>query len=86
MNALGDDAFGNPTHDATLTHEQVITDFLYSQESLKGLPEDYYETFLQRQADSGGLNSWVGRLQQGLSFISRKRIQIWPHTPGYLTG
>jgi hypothetical protein len=65
LNALGDDASGNPSHAASLTHEQVITDFLYSQESLTRLTEGYYEVFLQRQADPGGLSSWVGHLQQG---------------------
>jgi hypothetical protein len=70
LNALGDDASGNPSHAASLTHEQVITDFLYSQESLTRLTEGYYEVFLQRQADPGGLSSWVGHLQQGLSFLT----------------
>jgi hypothetical protein len=55
---------------ATLTHEQVITDFLYSTESLRRLTEGYYETFLQRPADPGGLSSWLGHLQQGLSFLT----------------
>ena len=70
LNALGDDATGNPTHAATLTHEQVVTDFLYSTESLTRLTEGYYEVFLRRQADSGGLSGWVGQLQQGLSFFT----------------
>jgi hypothetical protein len=55
---------------ATLTHEQVIDAFLYSQESLTRLTEGYYEVFLQRVADPGGLNAWVGQLEQGLSFLS----------------
>ncbi len=70
FNALGDDSSGNPTHAATLTHAQVINDFLFSSESLDRLVEGYYEVFLQRQADSGGLNSWVGQLQQGLPFLT----------------
>jgi hypothetical protein len=70
LNTLGDDASGNPTHAATLTHQQVITDFLYSTESLTRLTEGYYQVFLQRQADAGGLTSWVGQLQQGLSFLT----------------
>jgi hypothetical protein len=70
LNALGDDASGNPTHSASLTHQQVITDFLYSEESLSRLTEGYYEVFLQRQADPAGLNHWVGQLQQGLSFLT----------------
>ncbi|HEV8058761.1 MAG TPA: DUF4214 domain-containing protein, partial [Gemmataceae bacterium] len=53
LNALGDDSSGNPTHAATLTHAQVITDFLFSSESLDRLVEGYYEVFLQRQADPG---------------------------------
>jgi hypothetical protein len=70
LNQLGDDASGNPTRPATLTHEQMITNFLYSQESLTRLTEGYYEVFLQRAADTGGLNAWVGQLQQGLSFLT----------------
>jgi len=54
----------------TLTHEQVITDFLYSTESLTRLTEGYYEVFLQRQADPGGLSGWVGALQQGTPFLT----------------
>lgn len=70
LSQLGNDTSGNPTHPASLTHQQVITDFLYSTESLTRLTEGYYETFLQRQADPGGLSSWVGQLQQGLSFLT----------------
>jgi hypothetical protein len=70
LNALGDDPSGNATHTPSLTHQQVITDFLYSAESLTRLAEGYYEKFLQRQADPGGLSSWVGRMQQGLGFLT----------------
>jgi hypothetical protein len=70
LDQLGDDASGNPIHPASLTHEQVITDFLYSTESLSRLTEGYYEVFLQRQADPDGLSSWVGHLQQGMSFLT----------------
>ena len=70
LNALGDDSSGNPTHAATATHAQVINSFLFSAESLDRLVEGYYEVFLQRQADTGGLNSWVAQLQQGLPFLS----------------
>jgi hypothetical protein len=70
LSALGDDASGNPTHPATLTHAQVINDFLFSQESLQRLVEGYYEVFLQRQADPGGLASWVTQLQGGLPFLT----------------
>jgi hypothetical protein len=70
LNNLGDDASGNPTHSATLTHEQVITDFLYSVESETRLVEGYYEVFLQRSADSAGLSNWLGQLQQGLPFLT----------------
>jgi hypothetical protein len=54
----------------TLTHEQVITAFLYSTESLTRLTEGYYEVFLQRQADPGGLSGWVGALQQDTPFLT----------------
>jgi hypothetical protein len=70
FNALGDDAAGNPTHAPTLTHATVITDFLFSQESLERLVEGYYEVFLQRHADPGGMSSWVAQLQQGLPFLT----------------
>jgi RHS repeat-associated protein len=70
LNALGDDPTGKPTHSASMTHEQVITDFLYSQESLDRLVEGYYQVFLQRLADTKGLNDWVAALQQGGSFLT----------------
>jgi hypothetical protein len=70
LTQLGDDASGNPTHPASLTHEQVITDFLYSLESLARVTEGYYQVFLQRAADTGGLNGWVAQLQQGASFLT----------------
>jgi hypothetical protein len=70
LNQLGDNASGNPTHAASLTHEQVINDFLYSQESLTRVTEGYYQVFLQRPADPGGLSSWVAQLQQGASFLT----------------
>jgi hypothetical protein len=68
LSQLGDDASGNATHPATLTHEQVIADFLYSTESQQRLTEGYYEVFLLRPADAAGLNGWVGALQQGAPF------------------
>ena len=70
LNALGDDTSGNPTHPATLTHAQVINDFLFSQESLERLVQGYYGVFLQRQADPGGLKGWVTELQNGLPFLT----------------
>jgi hypothetical protein len=70
LNALGDDASGNPTHAPTLTHQQVITDFLFSPESLTRLVEGYYQVFLRRLADPGGLSGWLGLLQQGGSFLT----------------
>jgi hypothetical protein len=60
----------NQLSTATMTHQQVITDFLYSTESLTRLTEGYYEVFLQRQADPAGLSGWVGQLEQGLSFLT----------------
>jgi hypothetical protein len=70
LSQLGDDTSGKPTHPAVLTHEQVILDFLYSKESLTRLIAGYYQVFLQRLADSGGLNSWLGQLKQGLPFLT----------------
>jgi hypothetical protein len=70
LDALGDDPSGKPTHPAGATHAQVITDFLYSTESLTRLVEGYYQIFLHRLADPFGLNSWLGALQQGGSFLT----------------
>jgi Domain of unknown function (DUF4214) len=70
LNQLGDDASGNPTHSATLTHEQVISAFLFSTESLTRLTEGYYEVFLLRPADAAGLNGWLANLQGGAPFLS----------------
>ena len=53
-----------------LRTQQVITDFLFSEESLDRLVEGYYEVFLQRQADPGGLSNWVHELQTGLPFLT----------------
>jgi hypothetical protein len=69
LGALGDDTSGNPTHAPTLTHAQVIIDFLYSHESLVRLVEGYYQVFLHRLADPTGLNGWVGALAQGRPFL-----------------
>jgi hypothetical protein len=70
LNDLGDDASGNATHAATVTHEQVITGFLDGQESLKRLVEGFYQVYLQRLADPGGLSNWMTALQQGGSFLA----------------
>jgi hypothetical protein len=70
LNALGDDASGNPTHPATMTHPQVISGFLNSLESLNRLVEGYYQIFLRRLADPFGLGNWLALLQQGGSFLS----------------
>jgi len=71
LNALGDNAAGTPTHAATETHAQVIDGFLYSTESLQRLVQGYYQVFLQRPADTAGLNTWVQDLsQQGLPFVT----------------
>jgi len=68
LNALGDDLSGNATHAPSLTHGQVVTDFLYSPESLNRLVEGYYQVVLQRLADPQGLNDWLTALQQGAPF------------------
>jgi len=60
FDTAGETNWLNQLSTATLTHEQVITAFLYSTESLTRLTEGYYETFLQRAADAPGLNGWVG--------------------------
>jgi uncharacterized repeat protein (TIGR03803 family) len=70
LSALGDDASGNPTHPPSLTHAQVITDFLYSNESLNRLVQGYYQVFLDRLADPTGLSAWLAALQQGGSFLA----------------
>ncbi len=53
-----------------MTHETVITGFLYSQESLTRLVEGYYQVYLQRLADAGGLSNWLAALQKGGSFLT----------------
>jgi hypothetical protein len=68
LGQLGDDASGNPTHPAAMTHEQVIAAFLYSTETENRLTEGYYEVFLRRPADPLGLNSWLEQLHQGMPF------------------
>ncbi len=71
LGQLGDNAQGTPTGATpSLTHAQVVNDFLFSTESLQRLVEGYYEVFLQRKADPDGLNSWVADLQQGLPFLT----------------
>jgi hypothetical protein len=70
FDATGEVSWLSQLYAGTLTHEQVITDFLYSTESLTRLTEGYYETFLQRPADPAGLSGWVSHLQQGLSFLT----------------
>ncbi len=70
LQQLGDNAAGNPTQTPLVTHAQVINDFLFSEESLERLVEGYYEVFLERPADPGGMNSWVAELQQGLPFLT----------------
>jgi hypothetical protein len=63
LNASGDDASGNPTHPPTMTHEQVISGFLNSQESLTRLGEGYYQVFAPTCGCSGrhGRNGEGGR-------------------------
>jgi Bacterial Ig-like domain (group 3)/SdrD B-like domain/Domain of unknown function (DUF4214)/Putative Ig domain/CARDB len=68
LNLLGDDSSGTATHPASLTHAQVIQDFIYSQESLTRLVEGYYQVFLQRPADATGLSDWLALLGQGQPF------------------
>ena len=64
LNALGDDPSGNATQTPTMTHEQVITSFLDSQESLTRLVEGYYQVYLQRMGP-GGFKWLRGALQKG---------------------
>jgi hypothetical protein len=71
LNVLGDDhPSGMATHVPSVTHETVITGFLYSQESLTRLVQGYYQVYLQRLADPNGLRGWVTALQQGGSFLT----------------
>ena len=63
----------------------VSTAFLTSQEYRTNLVEAYYMTFLQRQADPGGLTTWVEGLNAGSTdqqvlagiFGSSEGYQIW---------
>jgi hypothetical protein len=38
------------------------------------LTEGYYEVFLQRQADTAGLNGWVANLQTGTPFLTTGQL------------
>jgi hypothetical protein len=57
---------GNPA----VSHSQVVSDFLFSKESLQRLVAGYYPIYLQRPADQQGLDAWVTQLQQGLPFVT----------------
>jgi hypothetical protein len=70
FDTAGEASWLNQLSTGMQTHQQVINDFLYSTESLTRLTEGYYETFLQRPADSAGLNGWVGALQRGTPFLT----------------
>jgi Bacterial Ig-like domain (group 3)/MBG domain (YGX type)/Domain of unknown function (DUF4214)/Right handed beta helix region len=70
LSQLGDDAAGNPVKPPSLTHAQVIADFIYSTESFDRLVEGTYSVLLQRQTDVDGLNSWINALEQGEPFAT----------------
>ena len=70
LSQLGDDAAGNPVKPPSLTHAQVIADFIYSTESFERLVQGSYAVLLQRQTDVDGLNSWINDLQQGVPFAT----------------
>jgi hypothetical protein len=74
FDTAGEATWLNQLAAGTLTHEQVITDFLYSTESLTRLTEGYYELFLQRQADTAGLNGWLANLQTGMPFLTTGQL------------
>jgi Domain of unknown function (DUF4214) len=74
FDSAGEASWLNQLSAGTLTHPQVVTDFLYSTESLSRLTEGYYEVYLQRQADSAGLNGWVGNLQTGTPFLTTGQL------------
>jgi RHS repeat-associated protein len=74
LGQLGDNASGKRVRSATLTHEQMILDFLFSRESLTRLTEGYYLVSLQRQADGRDFNSWLGRLSGGGTFGKSPRV------------
>jgi hypothetical protein len=68
LGQLGDDPTGMRIQPPILTYQQVIHDFLYSQESLKRLVEGYYQIFLGRLADPAGLAAWLALLRRGGAF------------------
>jgi len=70
LNALGDDSSGNVIRPPILTHQQVITDFLYSPESLNRLVQGFYQVILQRLADPQGLADWLTVLHGGAAFAT----------------
>ena len=70
LSQLGNDAAGNPVKAPSLTHAQVINDFLFSTESLQRLVQGTYAVILQRPTDVDGQNSWINTLQQGVPFAT----------------
>lgn len=70
LNLLGDNASGNPTQAAILSHAQVVNAFLFSTEELARLVDGYYSVYLNRQADGAGLNSWMQQVRSGLPFAT----------------
>jgi hypothetical protein len=74
FDSAGEASWLNQLSTGSQTHQQVITDFLYSTESLSRLTEGYYEVFLQRQAEPAGLNGWVANLQQGAPFLTTGQL------------
>ena len=70
LSQLGDDPAGNPVKPPSLTHAQVIADFIYSTESFDRLVQGSYAVLLQRLVDVDGLNSWINQLQQGVTFAT----------------
>ena len=48
-----------------MSHTQVAAAIVTSDECRRDLVQSYYQTFLRRAADNGGLNTFTALLSQG---------------------
>lgn len=56
----------NPIHSGKSTTD-VIRAFLLSEEYAKRVCEGYYQMYLSRRSDEGGLRGWANLVEHGLS-------------------
>ena len=56
----------NPIHSGKSTRD-VIRAFLLSEEYARRVAESYYQVYLGRHSDEGGLTGWTNLIEHGLS-------------------